>query len=199
MGKGALTANIITELQSKEYNMPVLHHFCGSGLQNSLHAILYHFILQGKRTQLWKTSDKEITRKLTHLPSKYHDLIRLFQRLLDECFEPTRKNTIGNLAVVLDGLDEAAVAYSGLHIYDWFHTYDENGDVEGDWKSASNIRWIFTYRKGFYNFPKYEQKTVIDLVQPLQGLSEKAAKDALIPFNPSKEFVEEVIKRGAIV
>ena len=78
MGKGALIANIIQELSDIEISMPVLHHFCGSGIQNSLHATLYHFIIQGKKQQLWKTEDEDILRSLNRLPSKYTDLIMLF-------------------------------------------------------------------------------------------------------------------------
>jgi hypothetical protein len=65
---------------------PVLFHFCSSGIQNNLHATLYHFIIQGKKQQLWKTEDQDVLRKLDRLPSKYTDLIELFHRLLDECF-----------------------------------------------------------------------------------------------------------------
>ena len=198
MGKGALIANIIQELSGKDIKMPVLHHFCGSGIQNSLHATLYHFIIQGKKQQLWKSEDEEILRKLNRLPSKYPDLIMLFHRLLDECFTPSRNNTTGNLAIVLDGLDEAAVAYPQLNISDWFNNYDENGEVTDYWKSASNIKWIFTYREGFYRFPTNDENATIELVQPLVGLSAEAAKDALSIFNPSKEFLEEVVKRGAV-
>ena len=198
MGKGALIANIIQELSGKEINMPVLHHFCGSGIQNSLHATLYHFIIQGKKQQLWKTDNEDILRKLNRLPSKYTDLIMLFHRLLDECFTPSRNNTTGNLAIILDGLDEAAVAYPQLNISDWFNIYDENGEAIDNWKSVSNIKWIFTYREGFYCFPKNDTNTAIALLQPLIGLSAAAAKDALTIYNPSKEFLREVVTRGAV-
>ena len=199
MGKGALIANVIQELSAKDINMPVLHHFCGSGIQNSLHATLYHFIIQGKKQQLWKTEDEDILRKLNRLPSKYPDLIMLFHRLLDECFTPSRNNTIGNLAIVLDGLDEAAVAYPQLNISDWFNNYDENGEVTDTWKSATNIKWVFTYREGFYRFPANDENASIELLQPLVGLSAEAAKDALSIFSPSKEFLDEVVKRGAVI
>ena len=62
MGKGALTAAVIELL--KQENIPVLYHFCGSGMQNSLHALLYHFILQGKKMPgmngagVWKVADE---------------------------------------------------------------------------------------------------------------------------------------------
>ena len=72
---------------------------------------------------------KIFLRSLDRLPSKYTDLIMLFHQLLDECFTPSRKNITGNLAIILDGLDEAAVAYPQLNISDWFYNYDENGEV----------------------------------------------------------------------
>ena len=198
MGKGALIANIIQELSCREINIPVLHHFCGSGIQNSLHAALYHFIIQGKKQQLWKTEDEDILRKLNRLPSKYTDLIMLFHRLLDECFTPSRNNTTGNLAVVLDGLDEAAVTYPQLNISDWFYNYDENGEVTNSWESKSNIKWIFTYREGFYQFPESNKNKSINILQPLCGLTKESVKKALEKFNPSKEFLSQVIIRGAI-
>lgn len=198
MGKGALIANIIQELSGVETNIPVLHHFCGSGIQNSLHATLYHFIIQGKKQQLWKTEDEKILRSLNRLPSKYTDLIMLFHKLLDECFTPSRKNITGNLVIILDGLDEAAVAYPQLNISDWFNNYDENGEVTNSWESTSNIKWIFTYREGFYRFPESNKNKFIDILQPLRGLSEESVKIALEKFNPSKEFLSQVITRGAI-
>ena len=198
MGKGALIANIIQELSGIEICMPVLHHFCGSGIQNSLHATLYHFILQGKKQQLWKTEDENILRSLNRLPSKYTDLIMLFHQLLDECFTPSRKNITGNLVIILDGLDEAAVAYPQLNISDWFYNYDENGEVTNSWKSAPNIKWIFTYREGFYRFPESKNNESIDVLQPLQGLTNESVKMALEKFNPSQEFLSQVIIRGAI-
>jgi hypothetical protein len=85
-----------------------------------------------------------------------------------------------------------------LNISDWFNNYDENGEVTDYWKSASHIKWIFTYREGFYRFPKNDENATIELLQPLVGLSAEAAKDALSIFNPSKEFLEEVVKRGAV-
>ena len=71
--------------------MPVLHHFCGSGIQNSLHATLYHFIIQGKKQQLWKTEDEDILRKLNRLPSKYTDLIMLFHSFIRRVFYTFKK------------------------------------------------------------------------------------------------------------
>ena len=51
MGKGALIADVISKLSDE--NIPVLYHFCNSGLANNLHAILCHLIL-GKDA-LWRT------------------------------------------------------------------------------------------------------------------------------------------------
>ena len=119
--------------------------------------------------------------------------------MIDECFKPTRKNTIGNLVIILDGLDEAAVANPDLNINDWFKTYNEDGEPDGEWMSNENIRWIFTYREGFYNFPDFSQTENIELVQPLMGLSEEAVKNALSIFNPSEEFLETVNERGKVI
>ena len=198
MGKGALTANIINEVLENEIQIPVLYHFCGSGIQNSLHAVINHLILQGNKQQVWKTDDQEIIKKLKRLPSKYEDSITFFQRLLEQVFVPTRKNTLGILLVVIDGLDEASVSYPQFNISDWFNLYDENGEVIGAWESDLKIKWIFTFRDGFYKFPSWDKNKKIDIIQPLQGLTEKSVQNALEEFSPSKEFLDQVIIRGAI-
>lgn len=201
MGKGALIADVIYELQKEK--IPVLFHFCGAGIQNSLHATLYHFILQGKKNQWWKTEDEEIIKKLDRLPSKYIDLIHFFQKLVSENFKSPRSNTSGNMVILIDGLDEAAVANSSLRISDWFYTYNEKEEPENDWRSPFNIRWIFTYRKTEgqkgYQFPFENEGAKVEILQPLLGLSESAVDAALSKFKVSAEFKKEVLKKGAIV
>ena len=201
MGKGALIANTIVALQDDK--IPVLYQFCGSGMQNSLHATLYHIILQGKRNQWWSEDDETIKRKLNRLPSKYIDVIHLFQDLLTNHFKNPRSNSSNNLIIVIDALDEAAVAYPSLHISDWFKTYNEKDEPEEDWQSPDFVKWIFTYRKiedeKGYTFPLYHKLETLPIVQPLQGLSEMAVDVALQPFNVSNEFKKEVLERGKIV
>ena len=216
MGKGALTAGIINGVGiidglMKE-NIPVMFHYCGSGMANSLHAILYHFILQGKNMKsikgagvcVWKVEDEKIKSKLERLPSRYHDSIKLFQDLLDNCFKPPKQFKGKPLVIIIDGLDEAAVVNSQLKVSDWFYTYNDKDEVEGNWNSPIYIKWIFTYRSmpndikgGFQlegNFLLEENK----LLQPLGGLTEEAVRDALKKFDVSEEFVKTVIERGAI-
>ena len=203
MGKGALIADVIEKL--KEDKTQVLYHFCGAGIQNSLHATLYHFIIQGQKSQYWEVSDESIQRKLDRLPSKYIDLIHLFQALLSEHFKIQSKNSSGNLVILIDGLDEAQVAYAQLKISDWFYTYNEKEEPEEDWRSPSNIRWIFTYRcdddgtESFFQFPKMKELAEIPMLQPLLGLSEDAVDEAFKDFVVSKEFKEMVIEKAEII
>ena len=202
MGKGALIADVIEQL--KEDKTQVLYHFCGAGIQNSLHASLYHFIIQGQKSQYWEVSDESIQRKLERLPSKYIDLIHLFQALISEHFKIQSKNSSGNLVILIDGLDEAQVAYSQLKISDWFYTYNEKEEPEEDWRSPSNIRWIFTYRcdddgtESFFQFPKMNELTQIPLLQPLTGLSPEAVDEVFSDFKVSEEFKQGVIKNSEI-
>ena len=197
MGKGALAANLVSTLSNEEFNIPVLHHFCGSGLANNLHAVLYHFILQGKRMQIWNIEDPEIAKKLKRLPSKYHELISLFHELIDSLVV-TRNNTHECLVIVIDGLDEASVAYSEYHITDYFSVYDEEGQVTGTWENSTNVKWVFTYREGVYNFPELDNIVKLEIVQPLNGLSVSSIESALKSFNPTSEFIETVAERGMI-
>ena len=257
MGKGALIADVVYELQKEK--TPILYHFCGSGIHNSLHAILYHFILQGNK--LWNSADAELKKKLERLPSKYIDAIHLYQNLLSiyekanlvdlensikkmrasnnlialmgiydannmneelksVCEEilqkdPENKQALEklknvdqiknkkNLVIIIDGLDEAAVANPSLNISDWFYTYNEKEEREAEWISPPKIRWIFTYRKTNgqkgYQFPFEKESAKIELLQPLQGLDELAVSEALKYFNVSEEFKKAVISKGAIV
>ena len=202
MGKGALIADVIQQL--KEDRTQVLYHFCGAGMQNSLHATLYHFILQGARTAYWDRSNETIDRMLNRLPSKLIDVIHLFQSLLSEHLNIQKNNTTGNLVIIIDGLDEAQVAYSQLKISDWFYTYNEKEEPEEDWRSASNIRWVFTYRceddgkESFYQFPKMKECAQIDLLQPLKGLSPEAVDEAFKHFRVSDDFKKTVVEKAEI-
>ena len=202
MGKGALIADVIEQL--KEDKTQVLYHFCGAGIQNSLHATLYHFIIQGK--EYWNRSDESLDRKLNRLPSKFIDVIHLFQSLLSkENLKLNAKNKSSNLVIIIDGLDEAQVAYSQLKISDWFYTYNEKEEPEEDWRSTSNIRWIFTYRcdndgtESFFQFPKMKELAEIPMLQPLTGLSPEAVDEAFKDFVVSKEFKEMVIEKAEII
>jgi hypothetical protein len=202
MGKGALVADVIQQL--KEDRNQVLYHFCGAGMQNSLHATLYHLIIQGK--DYWNRSDEALNRKLDRLPSKFIDVIHLFQSLLSkENLKLNAKNASGNLVILIDGLDEAQVAYSQLKISDWFYTYNDKEEPEEDWRSPSNIRWIFTYRcdddgsESFYQFPKMKELAIAPILQPLSGLSPAAVDEAFKKFNVSMEFKEAVIEKAVIL
>ncbi len=208
MGKGALTAGIIDGLLKD--GTPVMYHYCGSGMANSLHAVLYHFILQGKKMPgmngagVWKVEDEALQRKMDRLPSRYHDAIKLFQNLLDDCYVPTKKYEGMPLVIVIDGLDEAAVANSQLKVADWFYTYNDKDEPEEDWQSPDFLKWIFTYRslpdkskEGFRLDGRFALEKN-ELVQPLQGLTEEAVREALKQFEVSEEFIQTVMERGAV-
>jgi hypothetical protein len=209
MGKGALTAGIIDALM--DGNIPVMYHFCGSGMANSLHAILYHFILQGKKMPgmngagIWQVEDEALQRKMERLPSRYFDAIKLFQNLLDTSYSPTKKYEGKPLVIIVDGLDEAGVANSQLNISDWFYTYNDKDEVEGDWQSPVFVKWIFSYRfianygkEGFRLDGRFNLESN-ELLQPLGGLTEVAVREALKRFDVSEEFIQTMMERGAVV
>jgi len=65
------------------------------------------------------------------------------------------------------------------------------------------VKWIFTYRsltdkskQGFRLDGRFSIEE-IPLLQPLQGLTETAVRDALRKFEVSEEFVQTVLERGA--
>ena len=198
MGKGALAANLVSNFGGDEFNIPVLNHFCGSGMANNLHSVLYHLILQGKRMQIWNLEDTDIANKLDRLPSKYHELISLFQILLNDLII-TRRNVNECIVILIDGLDEAAVAYSEYHIKDYFSEYDDKGEAIGSWEGSPKIKWIFTFREGFYSFPNLKNILNLEIVQPLKGLSTKSIEPALKSFNPSTDFIDVLAERGKVL
>ena len=209
MGKGALTAGIIDALM--DGNIPVMYHFCGSGIANSLHAVLYHFILQGKKMPgmngagIWQVGDEALQRKIDRLPSRYLDAIKLFQNLLDTSYTPTKKYEGKPLVIIVDGLDEAGVANSQLNISDWFYSYNDKDEAEKDWQSPEFVKWIFSYRsvanfgkEGFRLDGRFNLESN-ELLQPLGGLTEVAVREALKPFEVSEEFIQTMMERGAVV
>jgi hypothetical protein len=208
IGKGALTAGIIDGLLKN--NIPVMYHYCGSGMANSLHAVLYHFILQGKKMPgmsgagIWRVEDETIKRKLERLPSRYYDAIKLFQTLLSHCYSPTNKYKDKPLVIVIDGLDEATVVNSHLKVSDWFYVYNDKDEVEYNWASPIYIKWIFTYRsmpddmKGGFQLEGNFSFEENSLFQPLLGLTEEMVRDALKKFDVSEEFLKTVFEMGAI-
>jgi hypothetical protein len=116
-----------------------------------------------------------------------------------------KNNLSGNLVIIIDGLDEAQVAYAQLKISDWYYTYNEKEEPEEDWRSNANIRWVFTYRcdddgnESFYRFPAMKELAKVELLQPLKGLMPEAVDEAFNPFNVSEEFKNAVIQKATIV
>ena len=105
---------------------------------------------------------------------------------------------------MIDGLDEASVANSQLKVSDWFYTYNDKDEPLEDWKSPDFVKWIFTYRslpgnnkEGFRLDGRFSLEQN-ELVQPMQGLTEEAVREALKQFNVSEEFIQTVMDRGAV-
>ena len=220
MGKGALMADVISQLEQHELEgvrspIPVLYHFCGSGVKNHLQAVLYHLMLQGRRLQIW--DEKAANVDLAKMPRDWHEVISTFQRLLEKGFKKPRRSPTDNLVIIVDALDEAAVANPSVQLRDWFRIW--NGE-KSDWFPPVRVRWIFTYRvdgdgrEGYFSFPPlkvcrevghgglgrslvcHDLQHQAPLVQPLSGLEASAVEEALLPFGVSEEFVQAVVDRG---
>lgn len=115
------------------------------------------------------------------------------------------------LVIIIDGLDEVAVADHSKRISDWFYTYDEKGERKEKWQFPDHIKWIFTYRqtakenKEGFQFEYYDFNThELPAVQPLKGLTKEAVKNGFLEefenFEPSltEEFIEKIIEKGAV-
>ena len=209
MGKGALLADAIRQLEEHEVEgqrapVPVLYHFCGSGVMNHLQAVLYHLMLQGKRLQIWDEEAADVD--LDRMPRDWHEAISSFQRLLEKGFKKPRRSSTNNLVIIVDALDEAEVANPSVHLKDWFRIWDK-GKSEEDWTPPPHVRWLFTYRvdsdgrEGFYSFPKLKgcEPHQEPLLQPLSGLDADAISEALDPYGVSQEFKDAVLERGHVL
>jgi hypothetical protein len=121
------------------------------------------------------------------------------------------KKFIQPLVIIIDGLDEAAVADHSKRISDWFYTFDDKGERKEKWTSPEHIKWILTYRqtakdnKEGFQFDYHEFNThELSEVQPLKGLTEEAVKNGIAEsfekHEPSltKEFIDTIIKKGAV-
>jgi hypothetical protein len=84
MGKGAFVAKLIKMSRSEKNHVNTIYHFCSTGLQNSLHAILYHLIITGKENGAWNKYNRMLFDKISKPPVAYPALIKLFQDLLAE-------------------------------------------------------------------------------------------------------------------
>lgn len=147
----------------------------------------------------WKLSDNNIENEILSFIEEKH------QFNSDEFKKPSP-----TLVIIIDGLDEAAVADQNKRISDWFYIYDEKGERKEKWISPDHIKWVFTYRqiskenKEGFQF-EYHEFVSLDfpLLQPLKGLTEEAVKKALQEefktFKPAltEEFIDTIIKKGA--
>ena len=154
---------------------------------------------------IWKVQDESLQIKMDKLSSRYYDAIKLFQTLISNCYQPPSKYSDKPLVIIIDGLDEAAVANSQLKINDWFYSYNDNDEPLEDWISPPNVRWIFTYRKmpsGVGNEFQIDGRLALEeipLIQPLLGLNEDAVRKALTPFGITEEFIQVVMEKGEVV
>ena len=210
LGKSALSVGIIDALIEKD--IPILYHFCNSGIQNNLHAILYHLIIQGRKMpsfsgiSIWDLDRDSIFEKITSLPSNYYNTISLFQSLLNDYYLPPQKFRNKPLVILIDALDETALSNSNFKITDWFNYYNADESIKSDWIPPKYIKWIFTYRvneektNNHIEIQLLEKFTLksLKIVQPLLGLTIDTVRISLKPFDVSEDFIKAVAKKGSI-
>ena len=204
MGKGALIAEVIKELKGKQ---PMMFHFCGSGKNNNLHSVLYHFILQGKNmpgmngVSIWESNDEKINSRLQKFPSQYVDTITLFQNLLSNCISLPQSHKGKALVIILDGLDEAAVADQSKRISDWFYKYKDDASNADDirskrsdkWISPKHIKWIFTFRYLTDESRKIKQFDYPNEIKAEFNIEENESLQPLKPLNISAEELNKAL------
>jgi hypothetical protein len=178
--------------------------------------------LVSESLELLRTSIKILRQNNEYQDSFYPKLFDLHCKLSDNNIESDIisfiekkhqfNSDVPKLVIIIDGLDEAAVADHSKRISDWFYTYNEKGERAEKWLSPDHIKWVFTYRdsgekdkKGGYQFESHEFNSfILELVQPLKGLSPEAVKNGLqIEFEKlepalTDDFLEIIIKKGAV-
>ena len=217
----------ITEIEiSKSVNNPNL-----DGRFNAIYDLLIKMIQQPDNDQLdeilnqyFLTTKQLIDTRQSELPIEYYHYIfdihfsltkyGLKSDLLDLVPENHRrlsKKYFQPLVIIIDGLDEAAVADHSKRISDWFYIYDDEGERKEKWISPDHIKWIFTFRqtakdnKDGFQFDYHEFNShELPEVQPLKGLTEESVKKGIAEsfknHEPSltKEFIETIIQKGAV-
>jgi len=217
----------ITEIEiSKSLNNPN-----PDGRFNAIYDLLIKMIQQPDNDQLeeilnqyFLTAKQLIDTRRNKLPIDYYHYIfdihfsltkyGLKSDLLDLVPENHRrlsKKYFQPLVIIIDGLDEAAVADHSKRISDWFYIYDEKGERKEKWISLDHIKWIFTYRqttkynKDGFQFDYHEFNThELPEVQPLKGLTEEAVKKGIAEsfekHEPSltKEYIDTIIQKGSV-
>ena len=107
------------------------------------------------------------------------------------------------LTIIIDGIDESAVAHSNPSLTDMFYKKQEGEEYDEVWLVPEYVKIIVTYRKQTINnrdyHPGINHVEKIDCVQPLLALDELALEDA-VKMLKSKYKVEisESVKKGII-
>ncbi len=189
-GKSALLAcfSVLDEMKDR-----VLLHLCGgSERSNPMNVV---FSLLNRNKNIWNRLSKEMRTRLSKLPGNYDEAVGLFQDTLEEYSE----NCGGKgLSVIIDGVDEAEVAWPNLPL--WNLLYVKEKDEEGNesirpWDIPENVRIVFGYREG-----TTERKDIptasIDILQPMRPLGEGSVDQAFARFRISKAVRNVIIDHG---
>ena len=189
-GKSALLACFSGFEETRER---VLLHLCGGSERSNPMNIVFSLLNHNKN--LWNRLSNEIKTRVSRLPGNYDGAIELFQHTLAEYDRNCRGAT---LVVIIDGVDEAEVAWPNLPL--WNLLYVKEKDEEGNesirpWDIPENIRIIFGYREGTTG-RKDIPAASIDILQPMRPLGEGSVDQAFARFGISKTVQNAIIDHG---
>lgn len=105
------------------------------------------------------------------------------------------------LVIIIDGLDEAAVADQSKRISDWFYKYKDDASNADDirskrsdkWISPKHIKWIFTFRYLTDESRKIKQFDYPNEIKAEFNIEENESLQPLKPLNISAEELNKVL------
>lgn len=112
-----------------------------------------------------------------------------------------KKEVNSKLVIIIDGLDEAAVADQSKRISDWFYTYkndapnaDDIRSKRGDkWSSPKHIKWIFTFRYTKDESKKIKQYDYPNEIKAEFNIEENESLQPLKPLNITAEELNKAL------
>jgi hypothetical protein len=132
---------------------------------------------------------------LSYIPKDYSQVSNTDNKI--------KKEVNSKLVIIIDGLDEAAVADHSKRISDWFYTYKVDAPNADDirskradkWISPKHIKWIFTFRYTKDESKKIKQYDYPNEIKAEFNIEENESLQPLKPINITAEELNKALMK----
>ena len=130
---------------------------------------------------------------LSYIPKDYSQVSNTDNKI--------KKEVNSKLVIIIDGLDEAAVADHSKRISDWFYKYNDDAPNADDirskradkWISPKHIKWIFTFRYTKDESKKIKQYDYPNEIEAEFNIEENESLQPLKPLNITAEELNKAL------